>query len=397
MKDNSTRGDARGASGDRVLTIHIGMNKTGSTSLQHFLYANREVLRKKGVLYPSREELLFQDAHHRLAGAVLPTVDWKVLREASSSGGDDPETMISLLRSEISSAPSCRDIVVSSELFAVGNPERAIGYLSRIREVTSTRIVVYIRNYVDFLESLLAHQITCSGFDGEMVTDDFRREFCLQHRGHYRKIIEAWARGFGKENIEVRVLEEKQLRGGNIISDFLSLFGLEMDETFRDIGTRNVSLGRNGLEFMMFLNSLKKRGLVEEVESKVIRWMLRKIPDNERSSLFSSGLRHEIREWSREEYSYLAREFPGREDGILFLNAAGKDIPGGETYQGLDPEFAVRASHIITRRALEQGAFSRIKRKTAGRGAGEVESGRRLKRFILRFPGVAALRRLLRT
>lgn len=32
--------------------LHIGVPKTGTTSVQNFLYTNRQVLQKQGFLYP---------------------------------------------------------------------------------------------------------------------------------------------------------------------------------------------------------------------------------------------------------------------------------------------------------------------------------------------------------
>jgi hypothetical protein len=38
--------------GERVAYIHIGLPKTGSTSLQAFFRANRDILDERGIIYP---------------------------------------------------------------------------------------------------------------------------------------------------------------------------------------------------------------------------------------------------------------------------------------------------------------------------------------------------------
>jgi hypothetical protein len=39
---------------DRKIILHIGLHKTGTTTIQNVLHANREfLLRREGVLYPS--------------------------------------------------------------------------------------------------------------------------------------------------------------------------------------------------------------------------------------------------------------------------------------------------------------------------------------------------------
>ena len=38
--------------GPRTVFVHIGMHKTGTTAIQHFLERNREPLRRRGLCYP---------------------------------------------------------------------------------------------------------------------------------------------------------------------------------------------------------------------------------------------------------------------------------------------------------------------------------------------------------
>ncbi len=389
MKKNGS-----GVESGPVLVVHIGLNKTGSTSLQQFLYANRKILREKGVLYPDRKELMFQDAHHRLARAALPDCEWEALEKISA--GDEPGKIIEILNEEIKASPSSRHIVISSELFSVERPEVPARYLRSLRGISGIKIVLYIRNYVDFAESLLAHQITCRGYDKEMVTGEFKRDFCLKLQGHYSRILDSWAKIFGRDRIELRILERDQLNGGDIISDFLSLLGVERDHCFQAIGPKNVSLRRNGLEYMMFLNSLQKRSSSDPARDKLIRWLLRKVPDRESCSIFNSDLRGDISAWSNEEYGYIAGEYLGRKDGVLFHNPGGKDIPGDETYPGLDPEFAVRISREIADRALVQGAFSEIRRNFGNQAHGGEARNRSIKNFCRRIPGSGMFRSMIK-
>ena len=205
-----------------TLRLHIGLNKTGSTSLQHFLFHNREKLRNEGVLYPGREEFMYQCAHHRLAASILPQLDWEDLLE-HSGGKDDPGMMMSLLEDEIRGSRGISHVVISSELLAVDNLAKIASYFEPVRNIADFKIIVYIRNYPDFMESYLAHQVTNSYYVPEMMKEGFRRDFCRGMTGHYRRVIDAYAQAFGKDNIEVRVLEQEQLYGGDIFSDFLAI------------------------------------------------------------------------------------------------------------------------------------------------------------------------------
>ena len=52
----------------KVAYIHIGINKTGSTSIQRFLCDNRQQLKTEGYLYPQTGRS--KHAHHELASAL---------------------------------------------------------------------------------------------------------------------------------------------------------------------------------------------------------------------------------------------------------------------------------------------------------------------------------------
>jgi hypothetical protein len=376
----------------RILNIHIGMNKTGSTSLQHFLFRNRLVLKESGVEYFDRDEFMYQDAHHRLAQSFIQGDGWKALQDFIG-GRDDPETMKSFLREEITRS-ECRNFVISSELFAGANAEKLASGLESIRDFCDIRIIVYIRSYPDIMESALAHRITVVDGDKADITEEFKNEFCLKMKGHYRRILDSHARLFGRDNVVVRVLEREQLFGGDITSDFLNLLGLEKDNRFQDIGLFNVSPGRNGLEYLMILNRMNRDSPLDSRNMTVFRRTLRKLSDTETCSLFNSGLRSDIVKWTEPECRYIAGEYLGREDGVLFFKPGGKDIPGGESYRGLDPEFSVRAGLAIVEKAVSQGAFSHINRKLEKPPVEQTAARGSLKDWILRIPGVRMIRDL---
>ena len=52
--------------------VHIGLHKTGTTTLQHFLNDNEKELLTKDVLYPNagKPKKVFDYAHHNLAWQI---------------------------------------------------------------------------------------------------------------------------------------------------------------------------------------------------------------------------------------------------------------------------------------------------------------------------------------
>lgn len=59
----------------KTLMLHIGATKTGSSALQSMLFANRNLLKRNGVLYP--ETGVASGAHHHLFSAIHPNA-WKM-------------------------------------------------------------------------------------------------------------------------------------------------------------------------------------------------------------------------------------------------------------------------------------------------------------------------------
>lgn len=54
----------------RRLIVHIGLSKTGSTSLQHFLFDNRAALQRQGIRYPVSDAPNPNRAHNYLATSI---------------------------------------------------------------------------------------------------------------------------------------------------------------------------------------------------------------------------------------------------------------------------------------------------------------------------------------
>jgi hypothetical protein len=75
----------------KKITVHLGMRKVSSSSLQHWLKANKIELLKQGVLYP---ELFGRDYNHNFLGKRLAKVNdnnfslilSEVLKELSEQG-----------------------------------------------------------------------------------------------------------------------------------------------------------------------------------------------------------------------------------------------------------------------------------------------------------------------
>lgn len=145
----------------KQVVLHIGTAKTGTTHLQRLMRRRREpLLREYGLLYPETWMDPKQGAHHPLAVQVF------------QGGLDLPEVLAEFDR--LFADPAVQRIVLSSEAFANALTteaafERLVDLLMGLRTRANVKLVVVLREYSDFLESMYLHSVKTGdvriGFD----------------------------------------------------------------------------------------------------------------------------------------------------------------------------------------------------------------------------------------
>lgn len=128
----------------RCLTLHIGRHKTGTTAIQNFLFRNREQLLERGFYVP----MAGRDGagHHRLS-RELSTVKKRRLKRRGGAG----EAFLELAR-EVGQLEPGPQLLISSEDFQNCDP----AVVSKALAAYRTRVVVYIREQVNYLASAYA-------------------------------------------------------------------------------------------------------------------------------------------------------------------------------------------------------------------------------------------------
>jgi hypothetical protein len=164
--------------------LHIGLHKTGSTSIQYFLSHNRKRLAELGYLYPSK-----RINHCNLASAL----------KKYSENNYYPEWEKTIKEIESS---NLEKIIISSEVFVESKTDEIIKRLAEKLKNYQTKIIVYIRRQDRILESSFTQKVK-SGVAYNSL------EHYLQKRSsvNYWEKIDAWSRVFGVDNIIVRPLE----------------------------------------------------------------------------------------------------------------------------------------------------------------------------------------------
>lgn len=180
--------------------LHIGINKTGTSSLQRTLSENAGALRAAGICYPETGRG-GGAAHHDLSRALKGMPAERL--------GLPPAWREAFL----AEAESCATCVVSSEDFAtMPDPAKA----ATLFPPGETRVVVYLREHVSHLVSWYQQYIhsTPSSLDFS--------DFAKLNRKAFKSILDAWARVYGSESLVVRLYDRAALTNSDIVADFAS-------------------------------------------------------------------------------------------------------------------------------------------------------------------------------
>ena len=204
----------------RKIYIHCGTHKTGSTSLQEFLSVNSDLLNQNGYLYPVSGKNSSLNGQHNLA--------WELSRGRlyRTSYGNFRD-----LFGEISEFDG--DVILSSEGFecSLCHHERWKSIIEELKSLGfSVTIVIYVRNQISYFESLYAQLL--NGWHageylsytnqvlstGKLLVDD--AEFNFDYFHVINKLT-------GLRDVDFVFRNYHRLEGQSVISDFLSLLGLD--------------------------------------------------------------------------------------------------------------------------------------------------------------------------
>jgi len=219
------------------LILHIGRHKTGTSSLQRFLHINRDRLESHGIYYPvsGATPLAHHDiARHLNARAVLRFSEHE--REKHTQAFNN-------LRLEIANRTDT--VLLSSEGFQNCKPK----LLARALDSDAVRVIVYIREQVDYLVSAYQQKVHATNYSGSL--EEFSDGFGVD----YDTFLRRWEDAFDRSNMTVRIYSRKSLKDTDIVSDFCQNIGIPDNASLvRPKGDQNPSIGGSLLELKRRIN-----------------------------------------------------------------------------------------------------------------------------------------------
>lgn len=311
--------------------MHIGAEKTGTTSVQQWFMRNRKaLLQRRGILFP---ETPGKFNHVALSAYALDVShgmeELRVVCGANKHPSVEAfrEQFINDLEAEIIRTDP-RRIVFSNE--HCSSRLRTLEEITRLRDLLyrfspNVRIVLYIREPVSFFASWYSTMIASGG------TAPFpnRPEPHFLNAANWLGMIQMWADVFGPQALTIRRYDRKLFPDFDPIRDVCSLLNLP-SENFAPVPAKNESLGLLPLLFLRKLNPDLPRikdGAMNQERGNIVP-ILRTFPDPRRYSIPGQTARL-IQDHFAESYAELKRVWFPDETGPLFsepdLQSAGSE------------------------------------------------------------------------
>ncbi len=208
----------------KMLLLHIGTEKTGTTSIQEFLALNRGQLKSSNVFYPAS---LGAKNHIKIA-AYADTPPWRLARNLF---GIDSEEKHHLFRNGLEQqfqeeldANDCQHTIISNEhLHSQTTKPEQIQFLKSQMEkhFSAINVLVYFRRQdlmaVSFHSTMLEAGFIPSGHFNFEPTNYYFNFF---------SIYQNWLNCFGKDNVKVRIFAKEHFINGSLLNDFCASAGI---------------------------------------------------------------------------------------------------------------------------------------------------------------------------
>ena len=238
----------------QTLFLHIGTEKTGTTTLQTMFARNREVLSNAGLLYPRTPG---PDNHVGSALYALDLEDRPDLRAAVGLASPEDlaayrDTFVARLSQE-ADASHCGALLISNEHLSSRLTQQAQieRLVHGLRQVTPTiRVVVYLRPQYQLAPSWYSTSIKSGNTDPFSPPQNDGDYFY-----NYDKLLRNWESVVSRSNISVRLFDRARFVGGNLIDDFLTAIGQHRPAGLTVPSDQNTSLDAQTLEFLRLANT----------------------------------------------------------------------------------------------------------------------------------------------
>jgi hypothetical protein len=239
------------------LTLHVGLPKTASTTIQHVLETSQAALAQAGVVYPGSTAL-----HLGL------------VRQVQSGRDADAARTIDAMAEEARAA-GAEHLLLSCEHMSL-MPERAMLRLKALFEaglpgLRETRVLAYVREPIGFATSLCQQRLKAGTTRLATFQD---APWPLRPL----PLIMKQVRTYGRDAVELRQLDPKHLVGGTVVDDIFAAIGLAGLRPPMPVPVLNPSLSHQGAMVADALAGFVPREERSDVQRRTFKRLLEAIP-----------------------------------------------------------------------------------------------------------------------
>jgi hypothetical protein len=327
---------------NNTIYIHIGTHKTGTSAIQRFLALNKEILERRGFLFPQQSRRAYY--RHTDNGCFIAHANHRSFQKLA----------------RLSHAKE-KNIILSSETFSL---LENVSELKPLLADCPVKIICYLRRQDNYIQSMYNQSVKGGGFYQDI-------EAYHSDNLDYYEMLENWSEVFGKNNIIARVYEKEQLVNQDLIDDFLHTLGLALTEEYRiPAKNPNPRLSPMVLEYMRCINCfIQDKKAARKFKDAVLCFSDQKYKDATSPVFFDQSLltesqRQSIIDTYHQSNALVAKEYLGREDGPLFY----EDLPAADAQRRLqdviltDELFLEMTRYLCGSRAHKKTLFKSIKR-----------------------------------
>lgn len=261
--------------------LHIGTEKTGTTSIQHFLRKNRKPLLDYGLFNPSSTGE-YNDHDLVVAAYGADRQDDNTIKRSLNDPGlleDYSFKIIQKLNKEIRCHKASKQklsMVFSSEyIHSRLTTETELRSLKQILESIGFQtivIVIYLRNPVEIAASLYSSSIKSGSTHPQPPPPNHSYFYNVCH---HQNSLMRFAKVFGEEALIPRLYRRPDLKDASVVTDFLKVLGVDHNKNFEYPGTTNRALSNLGVELLRRINKevpLLQYGSLNPLRSNLVSY-----------------------------------------------------------------------------------------------------------------------------
>ena len=194
-----------------MIYLHIGLHKTGTSTIQRFAAGNVDLLARYGVLYPQIGRQA--EAHHQLMKDARGEADTRLVDELA----------------DFVRAHDDQNVLISAEGLSTLLGPAVQRFVEPLTKVADIRVLLYVRSAAVRLVSSY-NQVTKRSLNVSSFDEFFRFRASGRDIDHH---VQNWGAAVGYDALRVRTIEPAALVSGDLLTDFCAALGIG-EEAIRD-------------------------------------------------------------------------------------------------------------------------------------------------------------------